>query len=84
MRGSRSRCVVIDARLLAGVRVPRSLRLAAIPKIFRSASVPPERIDGLYSEQAYFKFSTLPNLKSLFHSAMSAGMPFGRGMSAEN
>jgi hypothetical protein len=80
MQTSRSRCVVVDSRLLAGVQVPCSLRVAAKPKIFRSPSLRPEQIDGLYSEQAYFKFSTLPNLKSLLNSA--TGRSSARRMSA--
>jgi hypothetical protein len=65
MQRTSSQCVVIDSRLLAGASVPRSLRVPAIPKIYRSGRVRPEQIGGLYSDQVCFKLSTLPTLRSL-------------------
>jgi hypothetical protein len=63
-----SQCVVVDSRLLAGVRVPASLRVPAIRKLFRSTRVRAEQVDGLYSEQVCFKLSTLPRLRELIRS----------------
>ncbi len=73
LRHGKSCCVVVDSRLLSGVRVPRSLQVQALPKIYRSPDVPPEQIDGLYSEHAFFKFSTLPTLKNMVKSATAFG-----------
>ncbi len=69
MQHNSSQSVVVDSRLLAGANVPGTLRMPAIPKIFRSQRVRPEQIDGLYSEQVCFKLSTLPTLRSLLAAA---------------
>jgi len=79
MQRSRSQSVVVDARLLAGANVPGSLRMPAVPKIFRSQRVKPEQIDGLYSEQVCFKLSTLPTLRSLIAAARARWSPIRPG-----
>lgn len=75
MQRTCSQCVVVDSRLLAGESIPSSVRMPAIPKIYRSARLRPEQIDGLYSEQVCFKLSTLPTLRTLLTHAVRTGTP---------
>ncbi|NHC34883.1 hypothetical protein [Scytonema millei] len=72
MRHSRTPLVVVDSRLIAPFKLPFSYDLPfSFPKLYKSSSLKPARIDNLYSELILLNFSLIPNnlqeLRALWH-----------------
>ncbi|MBD2308330.1 hypothetical protein H6G17_22915 [Chroococcidiopsis sp. FACHB-1243] len=72
MRHSRTPLVVVDSRLIASFKLPFSYDLLfSFPKLYKSSSLNPDRIDNLYSELILLNFSLIPNnlqeLRGLWH-----------------
>lgn len=72
MRHSRTPLVVVDSRLIAPFKLPFSYDLPfSFPKLYKSSSLKPDRIDNLYSELILLNFSLIPNnlqeLRGLWH-----------------
>lgn len=57
-------CVLVESRLLSGVRIPCTMRLATQEKMFRPAGVSAAQVDNLYSEIVSLKLSTLTGVRS--------------------
>ncbi|NEP60426.1 MAG: GNAT family N-acetyltransferase [Symploca sp. SIO2G7] len=60
--------VVVDSRMVRGLRLPLSYELSLLTKLYKSTSLRAEQIDNLYSELMLLNFTTLPiNFRELLH-----------------
>lgn len=69
MSNTDTRFVLVDGRMLTGIKVPFSFRVPAGRKLFRSTQVEARDVDSLYSELIFMKQSTLGGLRPWFYTA---------------
>ena len=63
LKRHRARFVVVDERLVTGIRFPRSFKFwAPANALFKSSDVKPEQIDNLYSDVVFLKLTVLPDM----------------------
>lgn len=65
LRSRKARCIVVDTRQVAGVRLPFSVVLPARRQLHKSTRVSCDRIDSLYSEMAFLGLSVLSSLPDI-------------------
>jgi hypothetical protein len=67
--------VVVDSRLIDGVRVPASFAVRAVEKLYRSPGLSPSQVGGLYSEMVLLEHTTLPGLRDRLSQALESYLP---------
>ena len=67
-KAGKTRFVLVDSRLVRGIKLPFSFDLPIrFPKLYRSSSLRPEQIDNLYSELPLLNLNIIPsNLRELW------------------
>jgi hypothetical protein len=75
MAATDTRAVVVESRLVAGLKVPYSVRTRAIEKLYRSDDVEPRHVDMLYSEMVLMEHSTLLSLRGRMYLAAKKYLP---------
>jgi hypothetical protein len=75
MEATGTRCVVIESRLLSGIKPASAVRIPTYDKLYRPAGVPASEIDSLYSDVVNLRLSTIPRLRRLLATPLFERVP---------